>query len=232
MKGMTLYEGPSALGPHPIVVLATNTHHVSANAKTGDAVQVYIELRDQHPHEARVAGHDQSICGGCSLRPYLQSEDGTCYVPGYMLSQPWSRWKERPDLYPTDSLQHLRTYKPVRVGAYGDMAAVPHALEFWSDQLKGHEWLAYTGQWRTQPLQSLAMASVQSAQEQQEAEALGYRTYRRYQGALSLLNMEVECPFPRVQCRTCLLCNGKGKQDRRKHIAVMDAAQKRRTHVA
>jgi len=226
MNGLTLYEGPSAIGPDPIVVLASSIGRTSANMKTGDCVQVYIELRDQHPQEARKAGTDVSNCGDCSLKPSLKNPDGECYVPGYMLNQPWSSWKATPQAYPHGSLQNLPQWKPIRVGAHGDMAAVPNAAVFWLEQLRGHQWLAYTSQWRTQRLQALAMASVQSPAEQAQAQAMGYRTYRRYRGTLELLTREIECPFPRVQCRGCLLCNGKGQTDQRKHIAVRDTKEK------
>ena len=226
MRGLTLYEGPSTLGPDPIVVLATGITG-SQNIKTGDCYQVYVLLRDIHPHEARITGLDESICGDCSLKPLLKNPDGECYVPGYMLNQPWSAWKENPELYPHGSLQDLPLYKPVRVGAYGDMAAVPHPFPFWYQQLAGFKHLAYTSQWRTTNLQALAMASVQSPAEQVDASARGYRTYRRYRGMLELLTKEIECPYPRVQCRTCLLCDGTRANETRKHIAVLDAKEKR-----
>jgi len=226
MRGLTLYEGPSTLGPDPIVVLATGITG-SQNIKTGDCYQVYILLKNIHPHEARITGLDESICGDCSLKPLLKNPDGECYVPGYMLNQPWTAWKENPELYPHGNLQDLPLYKPVRVGAYGDMAAVPHPFPFWYQQLAGFKYLAYTSQWRTTNLQALAMASVQSPAEQVDASARGYRTYRRYRGVLELLTKEIECPYPRVQCRTCLLCDGTRANETRKHIAVLDAKEKR-----
>ena len=226
MRGLTLYEGPSRLGKEDIVVLVTGLFG-SQNVKTGDCYQVYILLKNIHPHEARITGLDESICGGCGLRPLLMNPDGKCYVPGYMLNQPWTAWKENPQLYPHGSLQDLPLYKPVRVGAYGDMAAVPHPFPFWYSQLQGHRHLAYTSQWRGVNLQAVAMASVQSPTEQVEASSRGYRTYRRYRGVLELLTKEIECPHPKVQCRECLLCDGAQADDPRKHIVVLDAKEKR-----
>ena len=238
MTGLTLYEGPSTLGPDPIVVLATGIRP-SANVKTGDCYQVYILTADFHPHEARTLGMDESICGDCSLRPLtakIKKSKDQCYVEGYMLNQPWTSWKNAPWKYPKGSLSQLPDYKPVRVGAYGDMAAVPNALQFWTEQLKRHKYLAYTSQWRHADLQGLAMASVQSPSEQSEAETRGYRTYRRYRGEVQLKSNEIICPFPRVQCRECMLCDGKNEyprlqpewKDIRKNIVVLDAGEKRR----
>ena len=66
----------------------------------------------------------------------------------------------------------------VRLGTYGDPAAVPASI--WSDLVAysdGHT--GYTHQWRTSPgLRGLCMASVDSEEEAIEAWALGWRTFR------------------------------------------------------
>lgn len=75
----------------------------------------------------------------------------------------------------------LRVYAgelPVRGGSYGDPAAVP--FEVWEALFsKAKNWTAYTHHWRTcdQRLKKYAMASVDSPEERDEAQALGWRTF-------------------------------------------------------
>ena len=229
MNGLTLYEGPSRLGKDDIVVLATGLTRPSVNRKTGDVVQVYILLKDWHPALGRQNGRDESICGTCVMRQGSWNQQAECYVKGYMLNQPWTSWRWNRALYPKGSLQDIPYRKTIRVGAYGDMAAVPECVPFWEAQLRGHQWLAYTSQWSITSLQHLAMASVHSHAEQRTAAALGYRTYRRYTGQADPHSSEIECPFPRVQCNTCGLCDGNtGIKGDRKHIIVQDVDEKRK----
>src|SRR5690606_32328290 len=76
------------------------------------------------------------------------------------------------------NVNELASGRVVRLGAYGDPAAVP--FDFWHRLLdKAKDWLGYTHQWRTcdQRLKQFCMASVDSRAEYDEAHDAGWRTY-------------------------------------------------------
>lgn len=117
----------------------------------------------------------------------------------------------------------------VRVGTYGDPAAVP--LSVWAAMLRSTRgFTMYTHLWRTcdQGLAEFAMASVDSPEEQQEAQERGWRTFRTRFGHEALMPNEMVCPaseeaLKRQKCCDCLLCDGfKGEiLDKRKNIAII-----------
>lgn len=208
-----LYDGPSRLGPHPIVVLATPT---SKNSKTGDMKQVYILLRDIPPTEAIRSGDDATICGDCVHRGVEGRR--TCYV-SMVVGGPSMVWKayQRGLFEPALSwLARCRVFDDayLRIGAYGDPAALP--FKFWYSPLLGARgWTGYTHQWRTcsPDFAKLFMASVEDEDEAREAQRIGYRTYRARPIGSDLLPGEFQCPAAdeaghRTTCRRCLLCRG------------------------
>ena len=75
----------------------------------------------------------------------------------------------------TAQLRRLFAGMFVRVGAYGDPAAVP--IDVWRAMLAdARGWTAYTHRWKAgASLQGLAMASCETDADTREAEALGYR---------------------------------------------------------
>ncbi len=224
-----LWRGASLLDAAPIFVMAVED---SKNTKTGPMTQLYIQRADLHPSEAVRTGADSSICGNCKYRG--REEDGkdrACYV-----NVPWGPSsvyrKFRDGKYDdrsarvTHAAQQLAGQR-VRVGAYGDPAAVPFS---WWDALllgtAGHT--AYTHQWQTcdQRLRKLCMASVDSEQELRHAHIRGWRTFRVRDLDTALMPGEITCPASdeaghRTTCARCLLCDGvAGANDRRKHIAI------------
>ena len=124
-RGFILYRGPSMLDGANIVVIATMK---TANPKTGDMVQTFILVDNMSPLEASKQGKDTANCGNCRLRWNL---DGPCYVN--LGQAPNSIYKalER-GIYPVyDAELHSRFFvgRDLRMGAYGDPAAVP--VEVW-----------------------------------------------------------------------------------------------------
>lgn len=232
-SGALLYSGPSALDGEPIVVIATGLKSKSTNSKTGGMVQTYILRSDVHPVEAVHSGADESICGvgdnACPLRPAVAEKGAArCYVNKGFGPAAVYRGMLR-GIYPAATTEELLEYadgRPIRYGTYGDPAAAP--LEVW-DGLAGKGRTGYTHQWRTHPeLRHLTMASVGSAEEQREAEAAGWRTFRVRTPIDDLLDGEIVCPASdegghKTQCESCGLCNGKtSSTDRRKNIAIID----------
>lgn len=213
--GLILYEGPSLIDGQPIVAVACSLWGGRANRKTGKAVQTYILRSDQTPTDAAAFGADRSVCGDCKLRP---ANSGVCYVElgkgtwwtyeAYKRgAYPWIRRSDYDDL----------RGKYIRLGTYGDPAAVP--IEVWRPLVEAAgNWSGYTHQWRScdQRFRHLLMASVESPEEAEEAQALGWRTFRLRLQSEPLGEMEIVCPGSdeggsRRQCRTCRACRGNRK---------------------
>jgi hypothetical protein len=117
---------------------------------------------------------------------------------------------------PTDEfrISELGHHKAVRLGTYGDPAAVPARIwEALISLSNGHT--GYTHQWRTHPeLKSLCMASVDTVNDMHEARAQGWRTFR-VDGThvIGAQKGEVLCPASKeagkkLTCEQCLACCG------------------------
>lgn len=208
-NGAVLYRGPSMLDGAPIVVILTGLANASRNAKTGDMLQTWIMRADVHPLAA-LKGADASICGACPHRP---ASGGACYVQvGRAPSNIWKAFAA--DRYAYGEGVQLGAGRMVRLGSYGDPAAVPAAV--W-EALTRHAsgWTGYTHQWRTAPhLKPLCMASVDSEAEAMEARAQGWRTFR-VRGAAEPVaaRLEFVCPASeeagrKTDCATCRACMG------------------------
>ena len=216
--GYIIYEGPSRLDNKPIMVVITPQ---TRNVKTGPLAQVWILRSDVDPATAAyTTGEDRSVCGNCIHRP---SKLGTCYVnvwqaPARVFQAAQNGRYNR--LTTASQRQRLsRQVGAIRLGAYGDPAAVP--LHVWRELLAcTKEWTGYTHQWRglvDPEWRELLMASVDDPQEAEEARAAGWRTFRVRTKDQPLLAGEFVCPAtaeapvsdtPRT-CSTCMACNGR-----------------------
>jgi hypothetical protein len=232
-NGVILWQGASLLDGAPIVAIAVGLASKSTNRKTGGMVQTYILRSDISPLDAVRTGADASICGNCPHRgvpsehaPTTISalldgtgphEHRTCYVNvGQGPRAVWAAFKA--GKYPTLSgdvqCRHVGRYRIVRLGTYGDPAAVPSLVwrELVTDSI-GHT--GYTHQWRDAPaLVGLCMASVDTVTEAREAQALGWRTFRvDTSRAIGAQAGEVLCPASaeagkKLTCEKCLACGG------------------------
>ena len=235
-NGAVLYTGPSLLDGAPIVVIATGLEDASSNRKTGAMVQTYILRQDVSPTEAVKSGADESICGDCVHRGRPLSgrlepgqvisramEGRTCYVNvGQGPLGVWRAWQR--GIYTTGIPDC--TGKLVRLGTYGDPAAVP--VTVWLDLLRGvpaKNRTGYTHQWRRAPqLRTLCMASADSIADAEAAEAAGWRTFRVAKPCDPLARPnEAVCPASaeagkKLTCATCMACNG--AQGRRGSIVI------------
>ncbi len=218
--GYTIYDGPSLLDGTPIVAIAITAP--SKNTKTGALVQTYILRKDKRPSDAVRDGTDSSICGDCKHRPFT---GGACYV--VVAQGPtvvYKKWLAGgyPDIYtaPNKTLSSLGSHRVVRLGTYGDPAAVPARI--WQRLVlfsNGHT--GYTHQWGNDELSNdqmfflrrLCMASVDSTSEHIAALRQGWRTFRVRTEDEPVLTREFICPaseegnFTRT-CATCKACNG------------------------
>lgn len=226
-----IYRGPSLLDGAPIVVIAIVS---SKNSKTGDMVQTYILRDDMDPRDANRSGADYSICGNCPLRGIagavthakgeILAKGRACYVRIDQGPLTVYRGLSR-GLYPDAMTREARAAigrgRMVRVGAYGDGAAVPFSV--WNDitsDAAGHT--AYSHQAGIDSADyrpSFYMRSVQSLAEAQAAWQNGERTFRVVASETDAVKgQEIICPSPRVSCKDCGLCAGNAK--RAKSIAI------------
>ena len=212
--GYILYEGPSQLDGSPIVMIGTGFANASENRKTGWMVQTWILHQDIKPTEAVKSGDDRSICGNCSFRGDGTGKDRACYVNvGQAPTGVWNAYRR--DAYPRLSeLRPLRR-RALRLGAYGDPAAVPTGIVAeLARAADGHT--GYTHQWRTcdQHLREFCMASCDSERDYADAKDLGWRTFRvRSAGSDDRHGSEVVCPASAeagllLTCDECLACCG------------------------
>ncbi len=220
MNGIVIYNGPSLWDGEPIVVIVTGIARRSQNPKTGDMLQTWILREDMHPVEALQSGADASICGDCPMRP---DDDGhrACYVsmnaPGavykayragnYESVDPEEAGEIVGSLYP-------QSRRKVRIGAYGDPAMVP--ADVWRSLIRhAKRTTGYTHQWRTMPTEyrEFCMASCDTEQDVEDAQALGYRTFRCKTEHQEPMRGEIVCPASEeagrlTTCDQCGLCSG------------------------
>lgn len=228
--GIVVWEGPSLLNGVPIVVIANCVDGLSQNRKTGPMVQVYILLQDGPPWVSVTNGDDAAICGDCKLRAQKWGGGGrACYVQVWpYVETVWKTYK-RGRYLPIDSLDwDPLEFRDVRVGTYGDPAAVP--LEVWKRLLHGAKgWTMYTHLWDQcdQKLRYHAMASVDTPEEYEAAKKMGWRCFRSRFSHEKLDKHEIVCPAAveadkSVQCVGCQLCDGKrnGKDERRNIVII------------
>jgi len=225
MKNGIIYKGPSLLDGKPIVVIAT---YSDRNTKTGKVLQTYIIRSDISPLEASKSGEDFSICGDCKFRgtpttdpDRRQAVKRDCYVNlGQGPTIVYKAYKR--GVYPMariirggnfviDQVQTLGLDRIVRIGTYGDPAAVPSWV--WDQLLKQcKSWLAYSHQSGWRP--DIAMQSADTMAEAVEHWKAGHRTFRVIADLGDLdTTKEILCPASkeagrRVQCTACKLCKG------------------------
>jgi hypothetical protein len=223
MQSAIIYKGPSLLDGSTIVVVAVISNR---NKKTGDMLQTYIMRADVDPRDANKSGADYSICGTCPHRgtptddPNAKQAKGrSCYV---LLGQgPLIVWRmlERNGYANGTTPEYRRALgagRMVRIGTYGDGAAVPvHIWQELTEQARG--FTAYSHQSETQGAAyapAIYMRSVETLSQAQAAWAQGERTFRVVKSAADIVaGSEILCPASkeagkRTTCETCGLCAG------------------------
>jgi hypothetical protein len=211
---VVLYEGPSLLDGSPIVALASLR---SLNRKTGPrAVQTWILHRTLSPIEALRLRRDSAVCGDCPAR-------GTwCYVTvGRAPLSTWRAYRRGRVFTPPlpgpgrrAALDPLFRGRFVRLGAYGDPAAVPPGV--WEEVLSlAASHTGYTHQWRTcdPAFRAFLMASIHTPSDYPVARAMGWRTFRATLPGAPLFPGEFPCPASdeqqhRLDCERCRACDG------------------------
>lgn len=209
-----VYHGPSMLDGKPIVAVMTGLGRglPSTNMKTGFVSQLWILSAAHKPSDAVKSGADASVCGNC---PHRHSDMGTCYVlPFQAPNNVYRTWKEGRTSMDTDIGLYSQRRLPMRLGAYGDPAAVPFGvLQPWMHAAP--KYLGYTHQWHlpvAEPWKGHIMASVDTELQALKAQQDGWRTFRVSKDG-SVMTGEIVCPASeeagyRTTCAQCKRCGG------------------------
>ena len=211
-SGYIIYRGASLLDGKPIVVVAITK---SSNGKTGNMVQTYI-LADngKSPVESAKTLEDVSVCGDCKHR---RGTGGSCYVNLGQGARAVMDGVMR-GIYPEKILRPKIECagRKVRLGTYGDPAAVPAVV--WSSLLQDAAgWTGYTHQWasgKADHVKQWCMASADTMQEMALAKLNGWRTFRvRGEDDSHVYSKEMACPASaeqgkRLTCEDCMACSG------------------------
>jgi hypothetical protein len=233
-----LWAGPSAIDGAPIGLFVSGLANRSRNRKTGAMVQTYIMRLDVDPVQAIKLGLDGSICGtGKNRCPHMLQERTnaagkvklvrTCYVNvGQGPLTIWRAWERgnvpMPDIH-TVQRAIAATGRPLRMGAYGDPAAIPqHVWESILPFATGrtgytHQWNNKVGWW----LKGTVMASCDSPSDHWNAVDAGWGTFtvlphENFKLLFSGLTRTTSCPsdprfkdlFKPIPCNECLKCDG------------------------
>ena len=212
-SGYIIYRGASLLDGKPIVVVAITAE--SKNSKTGNMVQTYIMADNGlSPVESARNLEDVSVCGDCKHR---RGMGGSCYVNLGQGARSVMDGVMR-GIYPEKILRPAVECagRKVRLGTYGDPAAVPAAV--WSSLLSNASgWTGYTHQWasgKADHVKQWCMASVDTLGEMVRAQAAGWRTFRvTAPDTIGAFAREMPCPASeeqgkRLTCATCMACSG------------------------
>ena len=219
-NGIEIWRGPSELDGSPIMLIATGLKASSLNTKTGNMIQTWILRSDMSPVEAVKTGADLAICGDCKHRggevDGVHGIKRACYVTVWQAPRSVFESHGR-GIYPRPMRGETRALfagRSVRLGAYGDPAAVP--LYVWRNVLRDiGSVTGYTHAWRNcdPGFARYCMASADSAVEKLEAESKGYRAFRVKLATDPRLPGEVSCPASKeagqkTNCAACKACGG------------------------
>jgi len=211
-SGFIIYRGASLLNGAPIVAVAITK---SSNAKTGNMVQTYILVDNGRSPLDNVRDlTDAAICGDCKHR---RGTGGACYVNLGQGPRAVADGISR-GIYPAglNEAAALSAGRMVRLGTYGDPAAVPaYIWQRLTERAAGYT--GYSHQWQNgkagADIMALCMASADSETERAAAKALGFRTFRVRAENEAMAAGEFICPASseagrRKTCAECGACNG------------------------
>ena len=236
---MIIYQGPSQIDGKPIVAIITGLQGNSNNSKTGGMPQVWILRSDLHPTDALRTGEDVSICGNCTHRPKelgdsaLKKSSRSCYVNTMSFNAIYKKFANGGyDVADLSELSLQLKDSRVRLGAYGDPAAVP--ISVWDQLCKYCKSTGYTHQWRNcdKRYAEYCQASCDNIVDVTDAVSMGYRTFFvqnvadtsdviRSVGAIKLAH----CPASKEKgkvttCYDCMACSGT-RSNMRSNITIM-----------
>jgi hypothetical protein len=220
-QSSVIYNGPSLIDGAPIMVIAVISKR---NRKTGAMLQTYIMRSDIDPRKASALGLDYSICGNCPLKGIAnpngkQAAKRPCYV---ILGQgPTIVWKGfQKGIYPAldsfDAIAALGEGRMIRIGTYGDGAAVPaHIWQALLSRAVGHTAYSHqSGLAQSAFDPAIYMVSADNEAQARAAWEGGKRTFRVVESVSDIVKgKEILCPASKeagakTTCFSCGLCGG------------------------
>jgi len=235
--GYVIYDGASLIDGQRIIAIAMAGHRTK-NTKTGRMIQTLIIRPDIDPLLANKTGQDYSICGDCQHKgqPHNRTdrktaEGRTCFVT--LAHSPLKLYKayhkgQYPNVSGDDAIAELGRGKMIRLGYYGDPAAVPSYI--WQSLIS--EAAGFTGYSHQADIPSadfdpaLYMQSVESEFQAFQAWSQGKRTFRVIEKLSDIVaGKEIICPASeeagkRTTCKDCGLCAGTSSKSP-KSIAIV-----------
>ena len=202
-SGYLLHKG--LVNGSPFLVIATMQ---SSNVKTGNMVQIWIILENQHPVDGVASGLDAStICRGC---PFASGNG--CYVNvGQAPRGIWAGYHR--GIYPMlERANYSKVFRgrKVRFGAYGNPTLIPLTIvEAIASRSSG--WTGYFHDWRENPdakaYGEYFMASTETRDSFKAATAQGFRVFH---ASPVKPDDSLEClsETKGVECAACGLCAG------------------------
>jgi len=204
--GYILHQGIT--NGHAFVAIATLQ---SKNVKTGNMVQIWFLLENQHPLDVKASGLDAAtICKDC---PFASGNG--CYVNvGQAPSMVWKTFKAcgYPVLHPYEYAKVFGGRK-VRFGAYGNPSLLPLSIvKAIASVSRG--WTGYFHDWKTNPYAkeyaNYFMVSTETESSYRLAKSLNYRVFHASPNKPESAN---EClnSTKGISCLNCLQCAGLSK---------------------
>jgi hypothetical protein len=210
-------------------------------------LQTWVLNAEIDPISANRTGADESICGHCMHKGQAKNpkegrgfaEKRSCYVNlVFAPNQIFKTYKRGgyPIVQKRADINDLGWEKIIRLGAYGDPAAVPR--DIWEDLLKysnghtgySHQIIDNNLQLNQQfaPLSEICMVSADSYEQAKIAWKAGFRTYRIVSDLSNIdRQKEILCPASKeagavTTCAKCKLCSGsKGKAQKARSVAIV-----------
>lgn len=210
LKGVVLWEGESLLDGSPIAAIAT---FKTSNEKTGSMVQTWIIKTDMSPMDASKQKLDGAVCGNC---PHRHSLGGGCYVALFQAPRAVYNSYKKGNYPKFEVVKHAQNFdnRSIRLGAYGDPAAVP--FEVWGEIVRlGKNHTGYTHQLGhknfDKRIATICMISADTEKQALSAQKKGFKTFRVKTENMQKLNSEIECLSQShgISCLDCGLCDGK-----------------------
>ena len=225
-KSTIIYKGPSLIDGKPIIVIYQPQ---GKNPKIGEMAQTWILREDIDPITANRIGEDYSICGNCPHKGITdpQKQKGmapnrSCYVNPMPVLAVYKSYKKGNyteghnignNLY---SLAMLGAGQNIRLGSYGDPAAVPARI--WEGLLrfsKSHTGYTHQADIKTSSydyIKNILMTSCDTLAQAKTAWKKGLRTFRTITNLSEMTSNEKQCMATlkgsKTTCSKCNKCNG------------------------
>jgi hypothetical protein len=211
-QSFLLYKGKSTINGDEIISIVTNIKNFSKNVKTGPVLQHYVFYLNDLPYNSMLDQKDEAICGDCKHR------GKSCYVLTHQLFPIYLSALKAERLNTKTKNYIIKRNFQLRLGAYGNPDSIP--FEAFEEILNiCPQPLGYTHNWQNcdPRWKNYLMASVDTLEEKNLANKMGWKTFRVKVATDKKLKDEIICPYQatdgEVQCVDCKLCSKGGSKN-------------------